>query len=95
MYPADLGLLFYNTTFNVISNFAIGEPFGGLGKVELHPWIKSTLRAARFAPYVQLLAHWGLADYLVSLIPKRRQEEQKARGNLLREKVDACLAGGK
>ncbi|KAF5011171.1 hypothetical protein FDECE_2696 [Fusarium decemcellulare] len=69
----------YNfTTFDVIGDFAFGEPFGCLDTGTYHPWIPFIFESIKFVPLRMAAERLGLGLFLPFLMPtrlKRSREE--------------------
>ncbi|KAK2043658.1 cytochrome P450 [Colletotrichum somersetense] len=86
----------YNwTTFDIVGDLALGEPFGCLEKSDYHPWVAAIYDNVHADVYRTMLSRFWIGRlFLTWLVPKHLGEGQRLHEQLSQEKVRKRMALG-
>lgn len=81
----------YNwTTFDIIGDLAMGEPFGCLQEAKYHPWVKAIETTIRTGAFLQTLKYLRIDGYILPILFKLlpgRKDHQRMTNEKLRRRM--------
>ncbi|WDK16631.1 cytochrome P450 [Colletotrichum graminicola] len=93
--PLNMVAWYNYTTFDIIGDLALGEPFGCLERSDYHPWVASIFNAIHATVYRnQFGRYWITQSFARRLIPKRLKEGLEFHDQTSHEKIQRRMALG-
>lgn len=76
--PLDMTRVLNLATFDILGDFAFGEPLGLLKSNEYSSWLDATFKSTRVLPFVQMIEYYPWLSRAFRLVEPRKVAEMKA-----------------